>query len=277
MSRRGYPHDVSNEKRVDFLLSLYEMAGGNPLQGVLDEELATKLNMDITEFRLHAEYLKEEGLIKYQTFSSISLTHEGRKEAERIMSEAYAEREHCVLLMIRDISRMSNLVFFQDLAQRLNMNEGELAIICSGLHNQNKINFPGGDFVEMKPAGYKALEPPEPKTSHISYTLQVQNNYGTIQQGQANTIINQSLSEVLPKLAAFIESVREADFDRRDRVVEDLEEIKSLVQGKLNPGIWELIQAKFISVEASLKIAGVVYKSHPYWPAISDFFHQVFK
>src|SRR5437867_683459 len=107
------------KKRIEFLVILYQMAGGNLHQGVLDDELAERVGMETTEFRRHAVYLKEESLVKFQTLSSISITHAGIKAVERIMEEEYRKTKRRVLETIADMSRMTDVVIFQDLAARL--------------------------------------------------------------------------------------------------------------------------------------------------------------
>src|SRR5688500_4745764 len=108
---------------------LYEAAGGNLHQGVFDEELALKLDMNRQEFQRHAVYLREEGLVKFQTLSSISLSHAGRKEAERIVEEAYSQKERRVLETIADMSRMSRLLVYADVQKRLDMPRAEFRTI----------------------------------------------------------------------------------------------------------------------------------------------------
>lgn len=193
------------------------------------------------------------------------------------MEQSYTEKKNRVIETIADMGRMTDVIPFDGLKQQLGMSDIELSRFCNGLNEDGLIWFGGGDVIQVKDKFYRSLEKSSPPTHSGHFTLYVTNNYGTIQQGFSNSLINQSVDDIVPKLTEFIESVKELDFDRRDRVLEDLEEIKTLAQGNLNPNIWELIQAKLLSAEAGLKIAGVVYSSHPYWPAISEFFRQAFK
>lgn len=239
----------------------------------LDEDLGLSLE----EGSNVVAALSAKGWAEYHTFGLVRLLIGGIEKVEELMEETYLEQQNRVLKKIYDMRGPRNLVAVPHLVGQLDIHAFNIYNMLTGLEEKGYIEWEGGDIVRMKQAGIEAIEEPEPKAHSINYTMNVQTNYGTIQQGRSNTIINQSLSEILPKLGGFIESIRETDFERRDKVVEELEEIKTLAEGKLSPGIWELIQAKFVSAETAMKVAGVVYKSHPYWPAISDFFNQFWK
>lgn len=125
-------------------------------------------------------------------------------------------------------------------------------------------------------------------TRHIPYTTinYIDNrvtihgdNLGQAQAGNNATqnMTNQPIGEILPKLAAFIEAVKQADFPDKDDAVRDLEKVHELAQLEQTEGTWQRIQTKLTAAKTTMEIAGFVFKTHPYWPAIADFFHNLHK
>jgi hypothetical protein len=266
-----------NHKRLQFLLTLHEMAGGNLYQGVLDNELAEKLNMETTEFRRHAVYLKEEELVKFQTFGSIAITHRGRKEVERIMAERYVERERRVLQRHYDdrhAARNERGFSPDELARELNLDFHEVCEMVLGLTTAGLLA--GTDEVSwISPLGIKEIErvPDTPISPNIVHFHGP--NTGPVQIGSnqtQNNYYNQALTEVLPKLAEMISAVKAQNFDDKDEVLADLEKVHALASGDVNEGVWKRIQTRLTAAKTTMEITGLAYKSLPYWPLIWDHF-----
>jgi hypothetical protein len=264
------------------------MVQGSTSHSAPCDELLGQLKMEEDEANRIADYLKGEELIEGRTFTTVGLTHKGRKEAERLQSLPYEDVEGRVLWMINKLcgGSLTRLVSIDEIARQLVMEPCDTYPIITDLDERKGLIQAFNEAVLLLPAGKESLQKmmnPQASSKSNSGTIITHvhgDNYGQIHSGHGGTqtlINNESVSEVLPKLSAFIESIREANFERRDRVIEDLEEIKTLVQGNLTPTIWELIQAKFLSVEASMKVAGYVYGSHPNWPAVSYIFQQLYK
>lgn len=265
-----------NQKRIEFLLTLHEVAEGNLHQGVLDDELAEKLGLETTAFRRHAVYLKEEGLVKFQTFSSIALTHEGRKEAERIMSERYVEKERRVLQKHFDERQTRNENGFapDELARQLGLDVDEVCEIVVELTEAGLLG--GTDEVSwISPAGIREIEkkPNVPITPNIVHFHGP--NTGPVQIGSnpiQNISYNQPLAEILPKLAELIAAIGNQDFADKDEVVADLEKVQALASGDVNDGTLKRIQTRLTAAKTTMEITGLAYKSLPFWPQIWDYF-----
>jgi Mn-dependent DtxR family transcriptional regulator len=284
VQERSYSLVVNNnQKRIEFLLALHEMAGGDLHQGVLDNELAEKLGLETEEFRRHALYLKEEGLVKFRTFSSISISHEGRKEAERIMAESYAERETRVLKKIYEMRQQNTTrsVFFPQLEPAVGMNWHELSGLLKGLEELGYVVWPGGDVIHITREGIEAIDSlnrPKPKTGGDTYNTHITNLQGTAHVGPGgshDTHFNQPISEIIPDLTALIEAVRKEDFDTKDDVVHDLEIAHQVALANPNAtakdGAWTRIQTKLTAAKTTMELAGFVVKTYPYWPQVWDF------
>ena len=87
-----------------------------------------------------------------------SLTHQGLKEVEKIMTDQYRETKERVLDAILDISRRSSIMLFTALAQRVGMSATELVPYCTALDEEGLILFPGGEVIQITDAGKKFFE-----------------------------------------------------------------------------------------------------------------------
>jgi hypothetical protein len=269
---------VTNQEkiRIELLLTLYEMAGGKLLQGVTDEELSKKIGIeDRTEFGQIALYLREEGLVKFQSFSSIALSHEGRKVAERIMAERYEEKERRVLRKHYDErERHPRGIHPDELAAALDMELRDVYEIILELDNKKWIG--GTDEVSwILPAGMKEIErlPEQHITPNIVHFHGP--NTGPIQIGShqtQNVSYNQSMTEILPKLAELIAALKAQNFEDKDEVIADLEKVQSLAHGEVNEGTWKRIQTRLTAAKTTMEITGLAYKSLPYWPMVWEYF-----
>lgn len=261
----------SELRRAEFLSALYEMSGGNPQQSVETKFLGKKINMEEPEISQVGVYLKEEGLIDFFTFGNISITHKGRKMVEANMAESYAQRERRVLEAMKDMSRMSRIILFPDLAKRLEMSERELALICNGLHDEDSINFPGGDFVEMKAGGYRRLEPSENQPS-TGPTINIGQNYGAAAIGAhinqvVNVTHNEEFTQAINNLVQLVQS-SPLDSSDKEEATEEIVRINHLAARDPNSGRLDKIKSTIKSLEVVLGSAQLLEKAKPYLDGI---------
>ena len=191
-------------------------------------------------------YLYEEGLINYFTFGHINITHKGRKEAERLMEESYSQKKRRVLEAIADMSRMSRVVLYPALAQRLDMSDRELAVLCNGLDEQGFIDFPGGDIIQMRNAGYEALEP-KPQTSPTNI-VHIHNNYAPVAQGshftQNVTQIVNEFESAIHNLQKAVEDSKELSTVQKMTLRNDIDMVQQLAQIEKTPEVIETASSK---------------------------------
>jgi Mn-dependent DtxR family transcriptional regulator len=270
----------SELRRAEFLSALYEMSGGNPQQSVETKFLGKKINMEEPEISQVGVYLKEEGLIDFFTFGNISITHKGRKMVEANMAESYAQKERRVLEAMKDMSRMSRIILFPELAKRLEMSERELAVICNGLHDEDSINFPDGDFVEMKAGGYRRLEPSENQPS-TGPTINIGQNYGAAAIGtHINQVVNithsEEFTQAINNLVQLVQS-SPLDSSDKDEATEEIVRINNLAAREPNNGRLDKIKSTIKSLEVVLASAQLLEKAKPFldgvWNYIKTKYH----
>lgn len=226
-----------------------------------------------TEFSQIGHYLKEEGLIGYFTFSHINLTHEGAKEAERFMEESYSQKERLVLEAIADMSRMSAIVIYQDLAKRLGMTFSTLRTYCFGLEEKGYINFPGGDFVEIKAAGYEALEPPKPKVASVNY-MHIGTNFGNAGQGSninQTVNVNPDFDKAVGGLLQLIQSSSLENHDKED-LQEEIQKVAALAIREPSPGLLDKAKSRMEIIKVGLQAANLLTAASPYLESLWGYF-----
>lgn len=261
----------SELRRAEFLSALYEMSGGNPQQSVETALLGKKINMEEPEISQVALYLKEEGLTEYSSFGQINITHKGRKLVEANMAETHAEKEHRVLEAMKDMSRMSRIILFPDLAERLEISDRELALICNGLHDEDSINFPGGDFVELKAGGYRRLEPNEnqPTTGPV---INIGQNYGAAAIGtHINQVVNITHNEEFTRaINSLVRLVQSSPLDSSDKeeITEEVVRINNLAAREPIGSRLDKIRSTIKGLEVVLASAQLLEKAKPYLDGI---------
>lgn len=255
---------VSNQNRRKlFLLGLYELVKGNPLESLETSRLGKHIGMEEPEISEVAYYLKQEGLIDYYSFTHINITHDGRKVAEKMMAEIYAQKERRVLEAIADMSRMSSIVVFPDLAKRLQMSEQELALVCSGLDEKNQISFQGGDFVQMKPAGYEALDPKQESPGSTINYLQIGQNFGNAAAGSqiSQTInVNPDFDSAIKSLLELVQSSN-LENDKKEELLDDIIQVNKLTARKSSI---EKIKSAFEYVKVGFQAANLMVAATPH-------------
>lgn len=78
---------MSQEQRLQFLVRLHELSGGDESKYVDSDEVATDIGLDKTELRTVTQYLEGEGLLAVQIKNKgmpmfITITHNGIKAVE---------------------------------------------------------------------------------------------------------------------------------------------------------------------------------------------------
>lgn len=258
-----------NKRRLEFLLGLFEMGGGNPLQEVPTEELGKKIGMFEPEIADVGLYLKEEGLIGFYSFGRINITHEGRKFVEKIMAETHSQKERRVLEAMAETGRMSNnLIVFADIAKRLGMTNGELSMFCNGLEEKGYINFPGGDLLQMKTAGYQALEPQKPPVPTNVMNI-AGNNYGAAAMGSHITqSVSNEFNEAITSLHQLVQALSIED---KDEALDNIDALNTLAAREPTTGRLDKIKLAFKGIETSLAGAGALEKAKPYLSSIWNY------
>lgn len=274
----SYSFDVYNDKKRHalFLLGLNKLSGGNPQQSVESAVLSKEIGMVEPEIALVANYLKAEKLIEFRNFNFVNITHQGTIEADRIMTERFEEKERRVLQKLYDErERHPRGINPDELAAALDMELRDVHEVISELDDKKWTG--GTDEVSwISPAGMKEIEklPQEPIQNIVHFHAP---NTGPVQIGSnqtQNISYNQSLTEIVPKLADLIAAVRAQEFEDKDEVIADLEKVKSLAQGDFNEGTLKRIQTRLTAAKTTMEIVGLAYQSLPYWPLIWAFFHK---
>lgn len=267
----------NDEKRhALFLLGLYQLSSGNPQQSVETAALSREIGVVEPEIALVANYLRNEKLIEFHNFNFVNITHEGTKEAKKLMSQRFEEKERRVLQKLYDQrDKHPRGIYPDELAAALDMELRDVHEIISELDDKKWTG--GTDEVSwILPAGVKEIEKlPEQSVQNVVHFHAP--NTGPVQIGSnqtQNISYNQSLTEILPKLADLIAAVREKDFEDKDEVIADLEKVQSLAQGDVNEGTLKRIQSRLTAAKTTMEIVGLAYQSLPYWPLIWSFFHK---
>jgi hypothetical protein len=250
------------------------------------------------EFELLCEHIRrltEKGMIRQTNGYQEIVTQAGIRELKIMAnqeSETLEQKRFRVLKTVYDLAPddKHGMVGIFDLAKALTMGVHEVTRILSYWEEKGMVAFAADEAVRLTAPAIDELEEklnhPTKPTKHFPYSIQYIDNSvnitgdigGNVVGGQGNTyneITNESLSSVLPKLAEFIEVVRRADFENRDEVIRDLETVYALAQRPIEKSVWEVIQAKFKSAEALMKLARFGYATYTHWPQIPDTFHRM--
>jgi hypothetical protein len=251
------------------------------------KEVCQRIGIDYdTEGSIIGQYLRGEDLVTWSSFDWISLTPKGRRGAESIVDRRYAEKEHSILQKIYDMSGPDHArpVAVPLLVSELGLPDREVSLFLKDFAERRLVDWAGGDVVQMLAVGIKSLVSQESNLQSTNITNIHGPNYGAIQQGTSNstqsiTITNyQPIGEILPQLAELIEAVRAADFQDKDDALRDLEKAQELALANPNAtpkeGVWNRILAKVTAAKTTMEIAGMAYKSLPYWPLVWEFLHQ---
>src|SRR5205085_3565823 len=247
------------------------------------QELGKEL---IKDARRNIKIVSQEMELESKLNASISaaITAKGIDEVERTMQSSYAEKEYRVLHQIYDMGGPNHMgwVDIQDLFRELGMDNNEVNEILIDLDERKSLIEGLDQVVKMKPAGIEEIEAtmqnPSGATMNFppyivnNYTTNIGgHNYGGIQQNTTDStqtitlISNQPIGEILPKLVELIQAVRQSDFPDKEDAVADLEKAHQLAQGEQSEGKWKRIQAKLNAAKTTMELAGLAYKSLPYW------------
>lgn len=281
------------KKGRETILRVFLDASDNPDANKSLEELLNEHGLADEELLFHLRELESRGLLR-QINHEYVVTPVGVKELKRMEEEApetLEQKRFRVLKTLYDTAPNDKhgMVSVQVLAKALGMQYQEANRILLYWEEKGMVHSPSGEAVALTAAAIDELEekinhPTEP-TQHFPSTINYVDNsvhvggdvQGNIVGGQNNTyesITNESISAALPKLAEFIAEVRKADFQYRDDVIRDLEQVHALARQPVTQGIWEVVTSKFKSAEAMMKLSGYVYQGWVHWPLLVAFFQQ---
>jgi hypothetical protein len=277
----GVQNAPQNWKRLqqEYLLKLFQLSGGDQLKPVPSADMRLALAITEEEEINVMMILQSKGLANFLTGGHVHILPGGIDAVEAGMEKLYLEKQYVVLKKTYDVRKESgrNVIGVHILVKEINLPEREIYDILKDLEEQGFIDWSGGDIVMMKAAGMEVIESaPKPHSPSVSYSLNVHgDNYGGVQQGSNNTqniMVNQPISEILPKLAELISAIKAQDFEDKDEVIADLENVHALASGDVNGGVWKRIQTRLTAAKTTMEITGLAYKSLPYWPLIWHYF-----
>jgi predicted nucleotide-binding protein len=127
--------DYLRSKRFELMQKLYELSQGNEYQGIDEQILRAKLDLSQSTMDRVAEYLVGEGLARYFTFGTISITHKGVREVEEALSQPGKPTEHFPALMpVRSVHVINSGLHQED--------AGRTQIPISGLLQHDEVSVP---------------------------------------------------------------------------------------------------------------------------------------
>lgn len=270
--------DLRQQKRLreDFLVTLWEMHGGNYGGDQSTREVCKRIGVDYdTEGSIIGQYLYRAGMVQWSSFDWISLTPKGIEEAERIVESRYAEKETRVLKKIYELSGQNTVkpVGFHELVPAVGMTDREVSGVCKGLEEQGYIDWPGGDYVQITAAGIHAIESlgqPKPNSSGDTYNMNIGTLHGAAQQGSGNvqnvniTVTNNP--EFDQAIAATVELIKASGLP--DDEIEELEgevaSLNRLMLSESKPGLLERAKARIDVVKLGLAGTEALIKTAPH-------------
>jgi hypothetical protein len=194
------------------------------------------------------------------------------------------EKQNVVLKDLYDLSKANdgNPVAISLLAQRLRMNSRDVSHLLEKLYEDQLIDWVHEDQVIVRSEGIAIIEGSSASAMNV---LNIHGpNYGGIQQGThsstqtVNIFNSQTIGDILPQLKELLDAVRKESFPDKDDAIRDLEKAHQLALA--NPtaspsdGVWTRIQTKLNAAKTTMEIAGLAYRSLPYWPVVWEFFHR---
>jgi hypothetical protein len=80
--------EIQRERRINYILFLYEKSKASTIEGVKIRDIKNELNIEEVEFNKVHHFLLLESLIKpSHTEDNINITHQGIKAVEEFLSE----------------------------------------------------------------------------------------------------------------------------------------------------------------------------------------------
>jgi Mn-dependent DtxR family transcriptional regulator len=269
--------------REDFLVTLWEMHDGNYGGDRPTRELCKKIGADYdSECSSVGQHLRGEGLVIWSGFDWISLTIDGRREAERIVESRYAEKETRVLKAIYELSgqNTTKIVGFHEMVPTVGMSDREVSGICKGLEERGFIYWPDGDFVTITRAGIQAIDSlgqPPPKGGD-TYNLHIGTAHGPIQQGSGNTqniqlnvTNNPDFDQAIQSLLQLIGS---SSLPVKDEIQEQVVQVNKLALQEPSTGLLEKAKFRLSMIEVGLKGTDLLIKAGPYLAIASEYFRR---
>lgn len=284
--------DLREEKkrREDFLVTLWEMHGGNYGGDRPTRELCNRIGIDYeTDGHIVGQYLYRAELVKWGSFDWISLTPKGIMEAEKIVEQRYAETEIKVLRKIYDLSKQNTAepVFLHQLEAGLGMGSQQVTGFCKGLNEQGFIDWPPevDSYLYITRQGIEAIQSsgkPRQSTGGDNYTLNIKNMHGGVQQGSGNTQsiqINQTNNpEFDQAIASLLQIVNSSGLpsDEIEELREEVNKLNRLALSEPKPDSFE--KAKFRLDKAKLTFEGtkLLVQAAPYLHTVAEYLKTLF-
>ncbi len=287
---------VRNDRRtiLEVFLERNDKPDADESLRILLEEYGIEQNVLFS----HLNYLEEKHFMRKDSNHQEVVTKAGIEELKNMQNDQSESLEQKRLRVLRKLYDMApdnkhGMVIIYELARELDMYVGQMLKILSYWEEKGMVSFPADEAVSLTAAAIDEIEDkishPDKPTQHFPSTINFIDNSvnivggvaGNVVGGQDNTyqeITNESISAILPKLAEFISQVRSAEFADQNEVISDLEKVYEVAsREQITPGTWELIQAKFLSAEAMLKLSRIAYQTYTHWTVLSYFFHQIWR
>jgi hypothetical protein len=197
----------AKRKRFQFLHRLYEITQGSQTLIIDVFKLGSELGFNREETNRITDYLRGEGLMKFQTSGGGAITHDGVVQVERALSEPDQPTEYFPPANFIYVERMVGSQIQQGTyqsAQAATFSQGELEAVASFVQSL-KSNMPELDLepeakaeAESEVASIEAqLNSPRPKTVIIQECLQ---SLRAILEGLAGNLIAGMLLEQISGL-----------------------------------------------------------------------------
>lgn len=282
---------LEKKRREDFLVALWAMHAGNYGGDRPTREVCERIGIDYdTDGSKVGQHLRGEGLVTWGSFDWISLTVEGRREAERIVAERHAETEIKVLRKIYDLSQQNTAkpIFLQQLESELRMGWQEVTGFVKGLDQRGLINWPPDveAYLYITREGIDAIESsgkPKQSAGGDTYNLNIQSMTGGVQQGSGNSQsiqINQVNNPEFDKaIVALIELIRTSELPHEEiqELQEEVTRLNRLALSEAKPGLLEKAKARIEVIKVGLQGTEILIKATPLLQIAWDHFSKYFQ
>lgn len=206
----------------------------------------------------------------------VRFTVEGLEEAEEMQNQRFEEKEKLVLQILYDNRKdHPHGLLIEEIATALNMDLREVREIIVELERKGWVS--GGDETTwIVPTGIKELEKlPPPQMPHVIINNPTNSpmSFGA-NSSQTVTYNNQNVEDILRQITQLIQHLSQLQFEMKGDAISDLEKVATLATGEMDPGKWQMIQSRLVTVKTALEVGKIAVDTLPYWPAIWHFFFK---
>jgi hypothetical protein len=233
-------------------------------------------------------HLSSKGLAEFSTFGHARITPRGIEEAERIMQSSYAEKESRVLRKLYDMGGVRHIdsVVITDLARELGMQFREINEILIDLEERKGLIHGDEHTVRMKPTGIEIIESGgqrERTTPGTIYNVNIEQNYGGIQQGGHGNVQNITLTytnnpdfdRALVNLVELICTSQISDDDKQE-LEEEVGKINKLALREPAPGLLDRAKSRLDMIKLALTGTDIAIKAAPHLDTLWELIKQRF-